>query len=553
MKAGLLLLFIVFACLSAVRGQNVAWMGGDNGQTNPPGKSISAICPDNAGGIFIAGTFGNSFSLNNSIQLNTRGLSDIFLMSLNSDSTVKWTKQIGGAGSEGYKGALSTDLAGNVYIAGSFGDSLWVDGQYLLHTGSPAAGFRSDIFVAKFTSAGTLVWLKQTKGFDIEYATDVAADSAGNVYLSGQFEYDTDLGDSILVPNTGEEDAFICKYDNSGNLMWKKICQSSGWSHEEISQIEVSPDGYTYLTGFYHDSTTTFDNILLPPPYLGGQSFVAAIAPSGTVSWIAPLQSPNGGAQVKGLRLRDSSLYVAGDFVGYLDIAPTYVIASGGQDVFLAALHTQDGSALWARKYGHTGATNMVSNGLAAAPNGQLYITGDYNDSTRFDSLLVTATGGKDIYVAICDSLGGVQFLHKAAASGDQLAGAIAGDKSGNIYMSGISLSGGISFGNRSVFTPNVGTFLAKFTPMVIPLNVSAVLPTVVQYFPNPVEKELTWSLPKGVKLEGYALYDMRGAAILQSRNVSSGKVDLSFLAPGNYVMRFYTRNGSTNVVLQKR
>jgi hypothetical protein len=543
MKKTLFSLFATVVSLTYSGAQNVDWILGDNGQTNPPGKNIGAICHDSAGRIIIAGVFSNFLSMSNSTPLTTRGLNDVFLVSMNPDSTVNWTKQIGGLGSENFNGALSVDHLGNIYLAGSFGDSMWIDTKHLLHTGPSAPGFRSDIFMSKFDPAGNLLWLKQTKGFDIEYATDIAADSSGNVFVSGQFDHDTDFGDSIMVDNTGESDAFVCKYDKNGTLVWKKILQSTDWSHEDITSIEASPDGYVYVGGFYYDTTTTFDNQLLPHPYNGGQCFVAAIAPSGTVSWIRYFESPNGGSFIEGMKLRGDKLYVAGNFVGYLTINPTVIIASGGMDIFLTSMSSMDGSVYWSRKYGHTGAQKMIRHGFQASSNGNFYFTGDLRDSTRFDTLLVTSAAYQDIFVAVCDSNGAPMYLNKATGTGDQIADAIDVDTSGKVYMSGTSLSGNISLGNKSVPAPTAGIFLAKFMPAtVIPvLSIQEFRDKRVIFYPNPVQDLLYWSVADDVKALSITVYNITGAILYSATSLSSNAIDLSGLSSGTYIVTLQT------------
>ena len=46
-------------------------------------------------------------------------------------------------------------------------------------------GGSNDIFVAKYSSAGSWVWSKTIGGYGVDQGNAIAADSAGNVFVTG--------------------------------------------------------------------------------------------------------------------------------------------------------------------------------------------------------------------------------------------------------------------------------------------------------------------------------------------------------------------------------
>ena len=76
--------------------------------------------------------------------------------------------------------------------------------------GNTSAGSK-DLFVVKYNSSGTKQWTKQLGSSIADYATGVATDSSGNVYVAGY----TDGG---LDGNTsaGSNDIFVVKYNSDG-------------------------------------------------------------------------------------------------------------------------------------------------------------------------------------------------------------------------------------------------------------------------------------------------------------------------------------------------
>ena len=104
-----------------------------------------------------------------------------------------WTRQLGtSSGDISYSVAI--DGSGNAYISGYTGGDL----------GGTNAGLH-DAFLAKYDSAGSLLWTRQLGTSSGDYGS-VAIDGSGNVYISGG------TGGSLGGPNAGSDDVFLAKY-----------------------------------------------------------------------------------------------------------------------------------------------------------------------------------------------------------------------------------------------------------------------------------------------------------------------------------------------------
>ena len=69
-----------------------------------------------------------------------------------------------------------------------------------------------------------LHWTRQLGASDTDYSHGVAADAAGNVFISGYT-----AGGLGGPPNpTGGYSAFVSKYDSSGSLVWTRQLETSG-------------------------------------------------------------------------------------------------------------------------------------------------------------------------------------------------------------------------------------------------------------------------------------------------------------------------------------
>ena len=69
----------------------------------------------------------------------------------------EWVKQIGTSGlNRGY--SLKTDKLGNIYVTGSFQGTVQFGGVNVTSKGG------SDIFIAKYSNSGNLIWIKTPGG-----------------------------------------------------------------------------------------------------------------------------------------------------------------------------------------------------------------------------------------------------------------------------------------------------------------------------------------------------------------------------------------------------
>lgn len=85
---------------------------------------------------------------------------------------------------------IATDAQGNIYITGSFTDSVDFNpgpGTFYLTT---PAGNKPDAFIQKLDANGNFLWAKSFRGTfnDIERGERIVVDDTGNVYLLGQFQ-----------------------------------------------------------------------------------------------------------------------------------------------------------------------------------------------------------------------------------------------------------------------------------------------------------------------------------------------------------------------------
>jgi len=146
----------------------------------------------------------------------------------------------------------------------------------------------------------------------------------------------------------------------------------------------------------------------------------------------------------------DSSgnLYITGQFINTTTFGSTTLTSNGSQDIFTAKLD-RSGNITWVKNLGS--ATRVeVSYGIATDSSGNVYTTGAFSGFATNGTIPLTFNGGQDIFVAKQDSSGNVIWAKSFGSNNNDQGSSIATDSSGNVYTTGY-FSGSVAFGNTTL------------------------------------------------------------------------------------------------------
>ena len=132
-------------------------------------------------------------------------------------------------------------------------------------------GAYSDAFISKYDANGNLIWLKQLgDNLGTTSATSIKIDQTGNIYVVGF----TSVGLNGNVQKGPVNDAFIAKYDISGNLIWLTQLGDSS-SNTSGSSVSIDSKSNIYMIG-------TANGQLSGTTGLGSQDTFVAMVDSST-------------------------------------------------------------------------------------------------------------------------------------------------------------------------------------------------------------------------------------------------------------------------------
>jgi hypothetical protein len=252
------------------------------GGISPNRDAGRGVGVDTNGNVYVTGGFYGpaDFGSNN---LSASQYIQFFLAKYNSTGTVQWVQQsLGGYGV--YGTGLAVDSAGNCYAVGYATDSgvpITFGTNYL----PIPSDYGESTFLVKYDNTGTNKWVQLMGGSGNTYATKVAVDAAGNVYVRGSFNENMTIGTNNLVGVGSTRNTFFAKFNNSGALTW--VQQLTG-GNLNGGGVAVDQAENVYVTGEF-DSPLSFGSTILTNAGSSYDAFVAKYNSSGMFQW--PLQT----------------------------------------------------------------------------------------------------------------------------------------------------------------------------------------------------------------------------------------------------------------------
>lgn len=97
----------------------------------------------------------------------------------------------------------------------------------------------SDLFMSKYNQFGELLWKKEISGMDGETNEYMFIDKAGDIYLTGSFSVEINFG-GLKLQSQGRKDAYVAKLNSEGEPLWAK---AGGCSNNDDAGYTVMEDG----------------------------------------------------------------------------------------------------------------------------------------------------------------------------------------------------------------------------------------------------------------------------------------------------------------------
>jgi hypothetical protein len=261
--------------------------------------------------------------------------------------------------------------------------------------------YNYDYTTIGYSSAGVPLWTNRYNGLgnDDDQATAVAVDGSGNVFVTGQ------------SGNTnGYTDYPTIAYSGAGLPLWTNRYNSPGNSYDQATAVAVDRSGNVFVTGRSYGSYATLK-----------------YSSSGTALWT---NAAAGGPGTAVALVLDGSgnVFVTGDSHYHI-----------GDSIYETWKYSSPGVALWTKYYFQDFIDPVdYPTALAVDASGNVFVTGH---STRFSD--------PSSYATVAWSGAGVPLWtnrYRGPGNTNDVATAVAVDRSGNVFVTGYSSGSGSSY-----------------------------------------------------------------------------------------------------------
>lgn len=339
------------------------------------------------------------------------------------NTSFSWVKSFGGSGDD--KGrVIAIDSSDNVYVSGYFMGTAHFDNMTIVSQGS------SDIFLALYSSSGTLRWVKRYGSTGSEMVTSIAIDQSGNVFLGGYYSGTGNFGGSDTV-SAGTNDIFIAKYSSTGEHIWSQ--HIGGTQNDLLNGLTADSQGNVIAVGQFSGSinvgTSTWVSVNNGP-----DQFLIKYSPQGSLVWARTFANASEDQAIGVAVNKNDEIFVTGYFLGWVNFGGGVLARVDGNDYFLAKF-TSLGNNIWAKRFGGTGGQRVVA--IDIDPFGDVYLAGDYMYSLDAGGGVVTGWD-MDTFVAKYSGLDG-SYKWLQVINGDliQEPTDLAVDDQGNVFLTG--------------------------------------------------------------------------------------------------------------------
>jgi hypothetical protein len=401
--------------------------------------SYAVAVDDFSGDMAITGQFSGTVDFGGG-ALSCSGSVNAVVAKYTAQGTHLWSIGIDGETGRVSGGDVAIDASGNVLVTGTFYGTIDFGGQTL------SSIARNDLFVAKYSTDGDLLWADRQGGSIENRGKGIAVDTNGNVLVTGYFQ--------------NPDDIILAKYSPNGILLWLE--RVTGYGTNMGKSVAVDNNNNIFLTGNFY-GTVDFGG----GPFDAGwfpDMFVAKYSSNGVHLW-----SQNFGSTsevfANDIAVDESgNVVVAGVFHGTMDLGNQTLNDAGNYDTFIVKLSGIDGKYLWSKHLGGMGYDQYY--GIAIDSDENIALAGGFEQTVDFGDEVLTSKGSSDIFVTKYSLNGEPLWTKSFGESGNDVGYSIGVNADGELSICGVSSSSTIDFGGVDLSGEGLyDVFLIKLGP----------------------------------------------------------------------------------------
>jgi Putative metal-binding motif len=299
-------------------------------------------------------------------------------------------------------------------VGGYFDNSVTLgDGKYAQTV--DGVGRSQSVFLAKYNSAGELLWVTAGGSLGEDTLRIIDVDSNGNIFITGQFDRSITFGSTTA--ETKDDDMYIAKFNSSTGACIS--INTIGGTGNEDGEIKILSNN-DYIAVGQFSGTVNFGGTSLTSTNGSIDFFIAKYNSSNTLQWVRQGTSTS---TVSGYNVDiDSSgnIYAIGYFLGTATFNGSSVTSKGNIDNFVAK-YNSSGTIQWVKRFGGT-SNDYGGYVIKVNSDDDIYFGGHYYSNpfyvgTGSTEISYSNAGNYDGYVIKLNSCGEVVWLKRHAGT----------------------------------------------------------------------------------------------------------------------------------------
>lgn len=359
---------------------------------------------------------GYSNSIDGDLAGKTTDVNDYWLLKLDSEGTLQWSKTYGGSKDDRGQSVIQTTDGGYAIVGYAMSD----DGD-----GSNNEGFH-DNWILRLDANGTILWEKSFGFSGHDHSYDVVQTTDGGFFFSGFLDVTSSGGEGNdgkvnYLANHGVGEFWGTKLDANGNLIWRRYF--GGTNNDRSYGVVEAKDGGLVLTG-----ASESDDFDIGNPKGSYDFWVVKVSPKGEMLWERSFGGTGIDKAYDIAKTDDNGYVIVGNtFSTDLDVSKN----NGESDVWLIKVD-DGGNLIWEKTLG--GTTFDSANGVKSTMDGGFVIAGN---SKSVDGNLTENYGENDLWVIKTDAAGNMEYQKALGGSGLDFGFDVVENEDGSIVLVG--------------------------------------------------------------------------------------------------------------------
>jgi hypothetical protein len=365
---------------------NCVWAHEGGGDVTTEGRDVVI---DQNGEIVVTGAlYGNSIF--GGIPLTGSGNWDVVVVKYDIAGNVLWAKK-GSSKLQDRGNGVTIDGAGNYIVVGYFGgagvDTVNFSGYKLTGYGD------RDIFVAKYNSAGELLWVKAAGSINNgEEGWGVATDNDNNIYVSGHFQGTATFG-TLQATSMAVKDGFVAKLSPDGEFLWVKTLASP--KDVSVADLDISSSKNEIAVVGYFTDTLVVNNTM----YFsngGEDAYIARYSLNGDLISFYNFGSASNERASAIAAAGGNRYWIGGYFYGSMTLGGVNYTSAGARDAYMTMVD-ENNQHLYVNIA--AGTDENYCTAIASDGAGNAYATGNFKGTMSLGNFNLTSAGSDEIYV----------------------------------------------------------------------------------------------------------------------------------------------------------